>query len=439
MTSFAHLVNRGPARARTSSRRPRYRDLADAQAILVVNSNLDEEHFVVDLHRQAGDPQRRQADLHRPGREPHRRGSPRSSCSAGRRRRRLVVLGARSRRPRGWRARTRGRPAGPGRRWRGLDARGGRATRPASTRRRSREAAQVLVGEHPQGARLQPRLPRARGTRATRGCSRRSAPALGCGAAAAAREGEHAGAARHGREPRRGSPATGPMTTRRRSTTLEKEWCVVAARPRHRPAATSRELLRREEDQGRGRARRGPARQRRALPAAIREGLLGGRVPRGRPTSSSPTTARGGQRRAAAEQHGRDRGHLHQLGAPRAAGARGPSRRGPASRPGRSCASSRAQMGYRFKMKYDGPAEVLRGDPPRRADLPRRRRSAARTAIRSGTPSRSPLTPAPVNGAATAPVVTPIRTAALDFLDARFERWFEGLFNAAEKQRAPAV
>jgi hypothetical protein len=34
----------------------------------------------------------------------------------------------------------------------------------------------------------------------------------------------------------------------------------------------------------------------------------------------------------------------------------------------------------------------------------------------------------PLDGAATAPVVTPVATAALDCLDARFERWFAGLF-----------
>jgi len=48
VTSFAHLVNRQldcPEVVSTAT----YADLVDAQAILVVNSNLDEEHFVVDL------------------------------------------------------------------------------------------------------------------------------------------------------------------------------------------------------------------------------------------------------------------------------------------------------------------------------------------------------------------------------------------------------
>ena len=48
VTSFAHLVNRDwdcPEVVSTGS----YDDLVDAQAILVVNSNLDEEHFVADL------------------------------------------------------------------------------------------------------------------------------------------------------------------------------------------------------------------------------------------------------------------------------------------------------------------------------------------------------------------------------------------------------
>ena len=38
------------------------------------------------------------------------------------------------------------------------------------------------------------------------------------------------------------------------------------------------------------------------------------------------------------------------------------------------------------------------------------------------------MKPTPLNGAATAPVLTPVATAALDYLDARFERWFGGLF-----------
>jgi formate dehydrogenase major subunit len=48
VSSFAHLVNRQldcPEVISTAT----YADLVDAQAILVVNSNLDEEHFVVDL------------------------------------------------------------------------------------------------------------------------------------------------------------------------------------------------------------------------------------------------------------------------------------------------------------------------------------------------------------------------------------------------------
>ncbi len=48
VTSFAHLVNRDlfcPEVVSTAS----YRDWSDAQAIVVVNSNTDEEHFVVDL------------------------------------------------------------------------------------------------------------------------------------------------------------------------------------------------------------------------------------------------------------------------------------------------------------------------------------------------------------------------------------------------------
>ena len=42
--------------------------------------------------------------------------------------------------------------------------------------------------------------------------------------------------------------------------------------------------------------------------------------------------------------------------------------------------------------------------------------------------SRLPIRPAALNGAATAPVLTPVDTSALDYLDARFARWFGGLF-----------
>ena len=48
VTSFAHLLNREwdcPEIVSSAS----YDDLVDAQAILVVNSDLDDEHFVADL------------------------------------------------------------------------------------------------------------------------------------------------------------------------------------------------------------------------------------------------------------------------------------------------------------------------------------------------------------------------------------------------------
>jgi formate dehydrogenase major subunit len=48
VSSFAHLVNREFACPEVVSTAT-YADLVDAQAILVVNSNLDEDHFVVDL------------------------------------------------------------------------------------------------------------------------------------------------------------------------------------------------------------------------------------------------------------------------------------------------------------------------------------------------------------------------------------------------------
>ena len=64
VTSFSHLVNRetfAPDVVATAT----YPELAQAQAILVVNSGLADEHFVVDLVEQAGDQERRPDDVHR--------------------------------------------------------------------------------------------------------------------------------------------------------------------------------------------------------------------------------------------------------------------------------------------------------------------------------------------------------------------------------------
>ena len=95
-------------------------------------------------------------------------------------------------------------------------------------------------------------------------------------------------------------------------------------------------------------------------------------------------------------------------------------------------------MGLRFKMKYDGTAQVME-EIRRVVPIYRDVVIGSRDGESIWDASRSPLATAPVDGTAAAPVVIPIRTAGLDVLDARFESWFDGLFNAAEKQRAPAV
>jgi formate dehydrogenase major subunit len=86
-------------------------------------------------------------------------------------------------------------------------------------------------------------------------------------------------------------------------------------------------------------------------------------------------------------------------------------------------------MGLRFKMAYRTPAEVfaeIRRVAPiyRYVDAGSQGPGAIWDAGRSVLPSQ------PVDGAATAPAFTPVATSALDCLDARFERWFGGLFTA---------
>ena len=150
----------------TSSRRRPTRDLASAQAILVVNSNLDDEHFVADLIAKRAIRNGAQADLHRSGRQPHRRVRRRSSSSAGPRPRRWSSRPSSpsALRPAG-RTRRAARPRRPASRG-SPPAQVGRADRRG--RRGDREAAQALAGASPQGAGLQPRLPR----RAPRGTTR---------------------------------------------------------------------------------------------------------------------------------------------------------------------------------------------------------------------------------------------------------------------------
>jgi predicted molibdopterin-dependent oxidoreductase YjgC len=88
-----------------------------------------------------------------------------------------------------------------------------------------------------------------------------------------------------------------------------------------------------------------------------------------------------------------------------------------------------AAMGLRFKMHYATPAEVFE-EIRRVAPIYRHVQVGGQGPEAIWDTARSPMAARPVNGAATAPVVTPVATAELDCLDARFERWFAGLFEA---------
>jgi predicted molibdopterin-dependent oxidoreductase YjgC len=86
-----------------------------------------------------------------------------------------------------------------------------------------------------------------------------------------------------------------------------------------------------------------------------------------------------------------------------------------------------AKMGLRFKMNYAVPSQVFE-EIRRVAPIYRYVDAGGQGPDAIWDAARSPMKPAALNGAATAPVVTPVATGALDYLDARFERWFDGLF-----------
>jgi hypothetical protein len=86
-----------------------------------------------------------------------------------------------------------------------------------------------------------------------------------------------------------------------------------------------------------------------------------------------------------------------------------------------------ARMGLRFKMKYSVPSEVFE-EIRRVAPIYRYVEAGGQGPDAIWDATRSPMKAVALNGAATAPVMTPVATGALDCLDARFERWFGGLF-----------
>jgi formate dehydrogenase major subunit len=86
-----------------------------------------------------------------------------------------------------------------------------------------------------------------------------------------------------------------------------------------------------------------------------------------------------------------------------------------------------ARMGFRFKMKYGSPAEVFE-EIRRVAPIYRHVTVDAQDRSAIWDAGRFPLSGAGADGAAVAPPIAPVQTAGLDHLDARFESWFQGLF-----------
>ncbi|MCK7521745.1 MAG: molybdopterin-dependent oxidoreductase [Ignavibacteriales bacterium] len=195
VTSFSHLVNRelfAPDVVATAT----YPDLAQAQAILVVSAGLDEEHFVVDLIAKRairngarmvfiGPKENRSARFA----ELFLECRPEAETTV------VQAIVAEARRAGGP-----GAGAGAGRRDRRPDA-GADRREDGDRSGRDRRSVRHPRGRPAEGDAVQPRLPRspARGRRPLARGGRRGARLR---RAAAPREVERAGAARHGREPR---------------------------------------------------------------------------------------------------------------------------------------------------------------------------------------------------------------------------------------------
>jgi formate dehydrogenase major subunit len=88
-----------------------------------------------------------------------------------------------------------------------------------------------------------------------------------------------------------------------------------------------------------------------------------------------------------------------------------------------------AKMGLRFKMHYDNTDQIL--DEIRRV-VPIYRDVVvdSQDADAIWDAARFPLEQPGPDGAATSPVVRPVQTAALDCVEVRFDTWFKGLFEA---------
>jgi predicted molibdopterin-dependent oxidoreductase YjgC len=88
-----------------------------------------------------------------------------------------------------------------------------------------------------------------------------------------------------------------------------------------------------------------------------------------------------------------------------------------------------ARMGLKFKMNYTAPSQVFE-EIRRVAPIYRYVDVGSQGPEAIWDASRLPTKPAALNGTATAPALPPVAPGALDYLDARFERWFDGLFAA---------
>jgi NADH dehydrogenase/NADH:ubiquinone oxidoreductase subunit G len=86
-----------------------------------------------------------------------------------------------------------------------------------------------------------------------------------------------------------------------------------------------------------------------------------------------------------------------------------------------------AKMGLKFKMNYTVPSQIFE-EIRRVAPIYRYVEAGGQGPDAIWDATRSPMKAVALNGAATAPLVKPVPTGALDYLDARFERWFGGLF-----------
>jgi formate dehydrogenase major subunit len=97
-----------------------------------------------------------------------------------------------------------------------------------------------------------------------------------------------------------------------------------------------------------------------------------------------------------------------------------------------------ARMGFASAMDYASPADVFE-EIRRVAPIYRYVTVDAQDAAGIWDARRSPLAAAGPDGAAVAPPLVPVATAGLDVLDARFGAWFDGLFEASAAQRRAAL